>query len=67
MKPKERGVISNYINANDAIARQLIELGIIPGLPITLEQKFPFIAISFGDRKIEIPKELARSVNVRMA
>lgn len=66
MKPKERGVVSNYRERDETIVRQLIELGITPGLPILLEHKSSSFTIAVGDRRLEIDKNLARSVNVRM-
>lgn len=66
MKPKERGVVSNYLNRNDKIVRKLVELGITPGIPIALENKSSAFTITLGDRQLEIDRDLARWIYVRM-
>jgi ferrous iron transport protein A len=66
MKPNERGVIGNYIERDESIIRQLIDLGILPGLPITLKKKSPLFTIAIGDRQLEIEQDLARSISVRV-
>lgn len=66
MNPNERGVVSNYIERDESIIKQLIDLGILPGLPITLKKKSPLFTIAIGNQQIEIDQELARSISVRV-
>lgn len=66
MKPDERGVVSNYIERDESSIRKLIDLGILPGMSITLKKKSPLFSITIGNQQLEIDQDLARSISVRM-
>lgn len=63
---KEKGKVA-YLQAKDAASMQkLIGIGTIPGVAITLLQKFPSYVFQIGNSQFAVDKELASLVYVRL-
>jgi len=66
LQVKDKGKIA-YLQAKDTTQMQkLISIGAIPGLSITLMQKFPSYVFQIGQSQFAIDKELASSIYVRL-
>lgn len=64
---KGKGRIA-YLQAKDASQMQkLISIGAIPGVSITLLQKFPSYVFQVGQSQFAVDKELAQAIYVRLA
>ena len=66
LQPQETGIVSHFRHQDETLEAQLSDLGINPGLPITLERRFPFFVIKVGTLRFKINRQLARSIYVRM-
>ncbi len=54
-----------YINTNDNKKLQkLMAMGVLPGMPIALIQKFPSYVFQIGQSQFAVDKELAESIFV---
>jgi len=63
---KDKGKVA-YLQAKDKSQLQkLISVGVLPGISISLEQKFPSYVISLGQSQFAIDKELASAIYVRL-
>jgi len=66
LEVKDKGKIA-YLQAKDRSQMQkLISIGAIPGVSITLIQKFPSYVFQTGQSQFAIDKELASSIYVRL-
>lgn len=66
LEVRNKGQIA-YLQAKDTSQMQrLISIGAIPGLSITLLQKFPSYVCQIGQTQFAIDKELAQSIYVRL-
>ncbi|MGK7938814.1 MAG: FeoA family protein [Crocosphaera sp.] len=65
MKEKEKGVITQFRKNDETLLRKLISIGIMPGLNITLEQKFPSYIIKVGGTRIALDRSIAKAIYVR--
>lgn len=67
LEVKDKGKIA-YLQAKDRSHMQkLISIGAIPGVSITLIQKFPSYVFQIGHSQFAIDKELAQAIYVRLA
>lgn len=65
LEVKDKGQIA-YLQAKDTNQMQkLISIGAIPGLAITLLQKFPSYVFQIGESQFAVDKELAQAIYVR--
>lgn len=63
---KDKGQIA-YLQTKDASQMQkLISIGVLPGISITLQQKFPSYVFQLGQSQFAIDKELASAIYVRL-
>ena len=67
LTPGERGVVTQFKSKDETIINKLIAMGIVPGVFITLEQRFPSLVIKAGQTRLAIDKEIARAIYVRLA
>ncbi len=67
LSPGERGVVTKFKSKDETIINKLVAMGIIPGVFITLEQRFPSFVIKAGQTRLAIDKGLAREIYVRLA
>jgi len=66
LEVKDKGQIA-YLQAKDASSMQkLISIGALPGISITLQQKFPSFVFQIGQSQFAIDKELAQRIYVRL-
>jgi DtxR family Mn-dependent transcriptional regulator len=66
LRVKDKGKIA-YLQAKDtAQMRKLIGIGAIPGISITLLQKFPSYVFQIGQSQFAVDKELAGAIYVRL-
>jgi ferrous iron transport protein A len=65
LKEKEKGIITQFRKNDEILLKKLIAMGIMPGLPVTLEQKFPSFVINVGGTRLAIDRSLARAIYVR--
>jgi len=66
LEVKDKGQIA-YLHTQDSTQIQkLISIGAIPGVALTLIQKFPSYVFQIGQSQFAIDKELAQSIYVRL-
>ncbi|MDJ0510137.1 MAG: FeoA family protein [Crocosphaera sp.] len=65
MKESEKGVITKFRKNDVNLLRKLISIGIMPGLNITLEQKFPSYIIKIGGTRVALDRSIAKAIYVR--
>jgi DtxR family Mn-dependent transcriptional regulator len=64
---KDKGRVA-YLQAQDRSQMQkLISIGILPGMPVQLVQKFPSYVISLGQSEFAVDKQLAAAIYVRLS
>jgi ferrous iron transport protein A len=66
LKPKEQGIITRFKNSDRDVVAKLSEMGINPGVKITLEQNFPSFVVKFDLTHLVIDRETASSIYVRL-
>lgn len=66
MRPGERGVITKFRGADSSLIEQLMNLGVVPGLSITLEEKSPAYVLKSGESRLTLDRAIARSIYVRL-
>ncbi|WP_017720990.1 FeoA family protein [Kamptonema formosum] len=66
VKTGESGTVADLRTKDEAIIRKLMAMGVIPGIPITLEQQFPSYIIKVGRTRAAIDREIAQSIYVKM-
>ncbi|MBD2365214.1 ferrous iron transport protein A [Anabaena minutissima FACHB-250] len=62
----EKGIVTSCKIQDQAVMKKLISLGLTTGTNITVEQEFPSLLIKVGNILLEIDKELARTIYVRI-
>lgn len=66
LEAKDRGKIA-YLHAKDNSQMQkLMSIGVLPGMAVSLYQKFPSYVLQLGQAQFAIDKELASSIYVRL-
>ena len=66
LKEKEQGVITRLNCSDKRILDKFNSLGIMPGLSVRLERKFPDFVISAEDTLLRIDKSLAKLICVKV-
>jgi len=67
LRPGQEGVIA-YIQMRDSPRlRKLLALGVLPGVPIRLVQRFPSFVFEAGRSEFAVDEELAADIYVRLA
>ncbi len=66
LREKEQGIITRLQETDESLLRQLIALGIKPGVKINLESKFPDFRIRVGDNLLKIDVHLAKLIQVKV-
>ncbi len=62
-----KGNIAYLQTKNKEQMQKLLSIGAIPGVHITLMQKFPSYVFKIGHSQFAVDKELAQSIYVRLA
>ena len=65
MKEKEKGIITQFRKSDENLLKKLIAIGIMPGLSITLEQKFPAYVVKVDGTRIALDRSIAKAIYVR--
>lgn len=66
LNPGERGIVLSCKSQDEYLVRKLIAMGVTPGTPITLEQRFPSFVIKAGHSRFAVDKQVASSIYVRV-
>ncbi|MBG1260657.1 FeoA family protein [Nostoc commune] len=66
LRTGERGIVSFCKSQNETILKNLILMGIKPGIAITLEQHFPSLLIKVGNTSLTLDIESVRAIFVRV-
>ncbi|NYE58821.1 FeoA family protein [Carboxydothermus ferrireducens] len=66
MRPGEKGIVAYFNTKDEAIIKKLMAMGVIPGLPIALEQRFPSFIIKVGRTRAAIDQDIAKTIYVRL-
>lgn len=66
LKLGEKGIVTFCKVQDQAVLQKLRSLGLTTGSSITIEQEFPSLLIKVGSILLEIDKELARAIYVRI-
>ncbi len=61
---EEQAVITRIMSQDTATIQKLMVLGVIPGMPVTMLQRFPSYLFQVGHTQIAVDKHIARSVEV---
>lgn len=61
---EEQAVITRITSHDTATIQKLMVLGVIPGMPVTMLQRFPSFLFQVGHTQIAVDKHIARSVEV---
>ena len=62
-----KGNIAYLQTKNKAQMQKLLSIGAIPGVHITLMQKFPSYVFKIGHSQFAVDKEMAQSIFVRLS
>lgn len=65
-KTGEFGTVAAFKTNDETIIRKLMAMGVIPGIPITLEQCFPSYIIKVGRTRAAIDSEIAKTIYVKL-
>lgn len=66
LEVRDKGKIA-YLQTKDNLQMQkLMSIGVLPGMPVSLLQKFPSYVLQLGQSQFAIDKELAASIYVRL-
>ncbi len=66
LKEKEKGVVA-YLHTKDPVRMQkLMAIGALPGMNITLLQRFPSYVFKIGESQFAVDKALAEGIYVRL-
>lgn len=65
LKKGQRGKIVHINTKDRSMLRKLMAMGILPGLTITLIQKFPSYVFQIGASQFAIDKKMAEQIEVR--
>ena len=66
LNPGERGVITRFISKDETLIRKLMAMGLMPGVSITLERRFPSFVIKAGNTHLALDQGIARAIYVQL-
>ncbi|MGJ5672469.1 MAG: FeoA family protein [Nostochopsis sp.] len=66
LKIGEQGIILFCNTQDEKILKQVISLGLAPGICFTLEQHFPNLVIKVDQQELAVNKEIASKIYVRV-
>jgi DtxR family Mn-dependent transcriptional regulator len=64
---KDKGVIAYLHTKNKSQVQKLMSIGVLPGMHISLLQRFPSYVFALGHSQFAVDKELAEAIYVRVA
>lgn len=62
VKTGEKGIVSSLKTIDPSLIHKLMALGIMPGIEIQLEQKFPSYIIKIGRTRATLDQETAAQI-----
>jgi ferrous iron transport protein A len=62
----EGGVVTRVTSVDRTIVQKLLAMGVVPGTPVTLEQRSPRYTIRVGQHQFVIGHETAQAIYVRL-
>ncbi|WP_013323327.1 FeoA family protein [Gloeothece verrucosa] len=65
LKTGDKAVVAPWQTADDALIRKFMTMGIMPGIPITLEQQFPSYIVKVGRTRAAFDRETAQLIYVQ--
>lgn len=66
LEPKEKGVVAYLYTKDPSKMQKLMSIGVLPGMPIVLLQKFPSYVFQISQSQFAIDEDLAKNVYVRL-
>ncbi len=66
MKPQNKGIIRALDTTNEQKARKLMALGILPGMPLTVVQRFPAWVLRVGNTQVALDDDCASCITVEL-
>lgn len=60
------GMVAVLKTEDESVIRKLMALGISPGIPITLEQRFPSYIIKVGRTRAALDRETAETIYLKL-
>jgi DtxR family Mn-dependent transcriptional regulator len=65
LKSGERAKVAYITTRLHASLDRLSSIGVIPGLELTVHQRYPSIVIQFGETQLALDRDIANNVYVR--
>lgn len=66
LKVGEEGTVTHLRNSDETVIKKLMAMGVTPGIPVTLEERFPSFVIKAGHTRLTLDEGIASSVYVRV-
>jgi ferrous iron transport protein A len=66
LRTEERGIIAFYKSQDETILKKLTAMGLIPGVTISIKQRFPSLLIKVGSTILKLDREATRAIYVRL-
>jgi ferrous iron transport protein A len=67
VKQGDSGTVAALKTQDEMIIRKLMAMGVIPGISITLEQRFPSYIIKVGRSRAALDRETAQTIYLKKA
>ncbi len=67
LKAGEQGVVTRIHSTNPKILQKLRTMGIAPGKPIALEERFPRFVVRLGGDRVILDEPTIQAIYVRMS
>lgn len=65
VKNGDSGTVAALKTNDESTIRKLMAMGVIPGMPIVLEQRFPSYIIKVGKTRAAIDHEIAQTIYIK--
>lgn len=65
LKVGERGVIARFTESDPTLLQKLSSIGLSPGTPITLEQRFPRFVVRTRNQQLTLDHAMIQAIYVR--
>ena len=66
LKPGEQGIVTRFRLGDEKAIAKLNQMGISPGVTITVQRRFPTFLVKADRDCVEIEPAIARSISVRV-
>jgi ferrous iron transport protein A len=65
LNSRETAIIRRVKETDSKILEKLQQMGIVPGMPITLERRFPYWVVKIGKTRFSINHQIASHIYVK--